>query len=238
MRPLLALLLCLPSFAYAWGFEGHRIIVEIAEQHLTVQAKHEVEALMKLEDVRNLLAVAVWADETKTKSTATWHYVYLPRPAGCKYNKARDCPDGNCIVEVLKKQLEVYRTSPSPRLRLKALRYLVHLVSDIHQPLNAGFKDDQGGNRYQLSVGGHNSNLHRVWDVELVNSSNSKNKSAVADMHFRPEAWAEESCRIAAGHAFYPAHELTASYVKLYRPIAEERLTVAGLRLAALLNKQ
>ncbi len=238
MRTALAFLVCLPSLAYAWGLEGHRIIVEIAEQHLTVQAKHEVEALMKLEDVRNLLAVATWADETKTESTAAWHYVYLPRPAGCKYNKERDCRDGNCIVEVLKHQLEVYKTSPSPRLRLKALRYLVHLVGDIHQPLHAGFGDDQGGNRYQLNVGGRNSNLHRVWDVELVNSSNSKNKTATADTRFRPEAWAEESCRIVAGHRFYPAHELTDSYVKLYRPIAEERLTVAGLRLAALLNGQ
>ena len=238
MRPLLAFLLCLPGFAYAWGFEGHRIIVEIAERHLTAQAKQEVEALMKLEDVPNLLAVAVWADETKTKSTAAWHYVYFLRPAGCKYNKDRDCRDGNCIVEVLKRQLEVYKTSPSPRLRLKALRYLMHLVGDIHQPLHAGFDDDKGGNRYQVNVYRHGSNLHRIWDVELVNSSNSKNKTATADTRFRPEAWAEESCRIVAGHQFYPAHELTDSYVKLYRPIAEERLTVAGLRLAALLNEQ
>ena len=236
MRAFLVALLCVPSLAFAWGFEGHRIVAEIAEAHLTPSTKREVKALLALDGAQKLSDISTWADETKNKTSARWHYVNLPRNASCKYDQARDCADGECIVEALKEQFHLYRASASPNARLKALRYLVHLVADIHQPLHAAFGDDRGGNRFQVNIDGKGSNLHRVWDVELVRGKSVAIKAVQADTRFRPERWAEESCEIVSNPAFYPAHKLPASYLKRYAPVAEERLVTAGIRLAALLN--
>lgn len=83
---------------------------------------------------RKAAAIATWADETRNKTTGRWHYVNFPRDVGCTYIRVRDCPGDDCVVEVLKRQLQMYRTSKSLENRLKALRYLVHLVADIHHP--------------------------------------------------------------------------------------------------------
>lgn len=138
MRWVLVFAFWVPNVALAWGYDGHRIVADIAEQHLTTETRREVAELLKLDRASSLGDIATWADETKNKTSGRWHYVNLPRDAGCQYVRKRDCPDGHCIVEALKKQYHRYNTSTSPKNRLKALRYLVHLVADVHQPLHAG----------------------------------------------------------------------------------------------------
>ena len=102
--------------------------------------------------------------------------------------------------------------------RLKALKYVVHFVADVHQPLHAGFADDRGGNKYQLQAFGRGTNLHAVWDVGLVEhwpggaralrAAVGAEKSTV-DASFAPGKWAEESCRVVSTDGFYPTgHKL------------------------------
>jgi hypothetical protein len=139
--------------AHAWGVEGHQVIATLAEQQLTAAARQEVARLLALEPGETLASVSTWADEHRNPQTAAWHYVNFPR-GDCHYVAARDCPDGSCVVEALNRQIEVLGSSASDEVRLKALKYVVHFVGDVHQPLHAGYKDDRGGSagRRQRSV--------------------------------------------------------------------------------------
>ena len=127
------------------------------------------------------------------------------------------------------------------------MKYVVHLVGDVHQPLHAGYADDGGGNTYQLQAFGRGTNLHAFWDADLVRDIDPSSSSlattlisrtpSAALVSFAPDQWATESCRIVSRPGFYPeSHRLSASYVQAFEPIAMDRLYLAGARLAATLN--
>lgn len=78
---------------------------------------------------------------------ASWHYVNFTR-GDCAYDESRDCPDGYCVVGSIKRQLQVLASNAPDDRRLTALKYVVHFVGDVRQPLHAGFLDDKGGNKY------------------------------------------------------------------------------------------
>ena len=137
LRAIAALLtaLCLPLKASAWGFEGHRLIAELAEAQLTPEAKAEVNRLLALEPGATLASISTWADENRSPSTAAWHYVNLPRDSACKYEAERDCPDGQCVVGAIERQSKVLASSATDADKLKALKYVVHFVGDVDQPV-------------------------------------------------------------------------------------------------------
>ena len=122
----------------------------------------------------------------------------------------------------------------------------MHLVADIHQPLHAGFADDRGGNTYQLQAFGRGTNLHAVWDSQMVRSVDAQSMVTAGSLTARntpagaatsiPAEWAKESCLLASRADFYPPRQLDDEYLRTFRPIARERLYAAGLRLAAVLN--
>jgi len=131
--------------------------------------------------------------------------------------------------------------------RLVALKYLVHFVGDLHQPLHAGYLDDKGGNTYQLQAFMRGSNLHALWDTGILKSLNEdadslsarllKSGVKVPDGDFDPARAAEESCRIVGETGFYPERRVGADYIEKYVPVMERRLATAGARLAVVLNK-
>ncbi|MFG6464153.1 S1/P1 nuclease [Roseateles sp. DXS20W] len=87
----------------------------------------------------------------------------------CTYRSSRDCRDGACVIEALMEQTLILRSSgTSPSERLVALKWVVHLVGDVHQPLHAGLAADKGGNGVQLRAFGKGSNLHALWDSGLI----------------------------------------------------------------------
>jgi len=143
---VLAGLASLPLHAVAWGADGHRLIADVAEGLLSVPAKNEVLRLLALEPGATLASVSTWADEARTPVTAPWHYVNLPRDANCRYDPDRSCVQGACVVSAIDHQAAVLASDAPDEARLKALKYLVHFVGDVHQPLHAGFADDRGGN--------------------------------------------------------------------------------------------
>jgi hypothetical protein len=232
--------------AVAFGTEGHEVIALVAERLLTAEARRRVEAILALEAGATLASVSNWADQTRDRSTSAWHYVNLPRGSDCVYAAPRDCPDGNCVVGALTTQIKRL-TSSTGSDQLEALKYVVHLIGDVHQPLHAGFGDDKGGNTYQVQAFGRGTNLHAVWDSALIRDIEPSSSSLaatlisrsppIASLSFAPEQWATESCRIVSQPGFYPeGHKLSAGYAQTFGPIALERLYFAGARLAAALN--
>lgn len=234
------------SAAHAWGTEGHQVVALIAQAQLTPKTRAEVQRLLALEPGETLSSISTWADEHRNPASAAWHYVNFPRDT-CQYVPDRDCPDGKCVVDAIQKQLAVLASNTTDEQRLIALKYLVHFVGDVHQPLHAGYLDDKGGNTYQLQAFMRGTNLHAVWDTGLIKNLNqssdelaarlSKGTSASLASNLSPAGAAEESCRIVASDGYYPDRKLGQDYVDKFTPVAEQRLRVAGDRLAGLLNR-
>jgi hypothetical protein len=234
----------LPHPAMAWGTEGHQVVASIADGLLDASARARVDGLLAVEPGATLASISTWADETRDRSTAPWHYVNMPRGSGCVYERARDCPDGRCVVEALNAQIRRLN-STSPAEQLEALKYVVHLVADVHQPLHAGFADDRGGNTYQLQAFGRGTNMHAVWDSQLLRSVDARSMVVAGSLSAKklarpdtsvPAEWAKESCLIASRGDFYPSRQLDDDYLRTFGPIARARLYAAGARLAAVLN--
>lgn len=233
-----------PSFA--WGAQGHEAIGIVADRALNPAARQRVNAILALEPGATLASISTWADQTRDQSTGAWHYVNMPRGSDCVYQLPRDCPNGQCVVEALNAQVQRLATTTGSE-QLEALKYVVHFVGDVHQPLHAGFADDRGGNTYQLQAFGRGTNVHALWDSGLIRNM-SPDSAALArlvsslptpplSLDFAPAQWAAESCRIASRPDFYPGRRLESSYIDTFEPLAQQRLLLAGLRLATLLNR-
>ena len=247
VRGLLLLVLCaLGSQAFAWGLQGHQVIANVAWQALTPKSRDEVSQLLATEPGQTLESIATWADEHRSPATSSWHYVNFPRNS-CKFEPERDCAGGQCVVGAIEKNLSVLASNADDKARLKALKYLVHLVGDIHQPLHAGYKDDRGGNTYSLRAFMRQSNLHSVWDSGLIAQLDLDNQAltrilqrSVAPKEVREISvvgMAEESCRLVASPGFYPEEKVTQEYVQRFMPLLQQRLSSAGYRLAAVINR-
>lgn len=170
LLPLLAALFLITLPAMAWGPNGHAIVADIAQRHLDAGALHAVRQLLALEGHRNLDQVASWPDEIRRDHprTGPWHYVDTPLDEP-RYVASRDCRRGNCIVDKLPYFVHVLGDrKATPQARLEALKWVVHLVGDIHQPMHNVDNDDKGGNTVQVVFFGRPTNLHRVWDREMI----------------------------------------------------------------------
>lgn len=235
---LLAIAFC-PA-ALAWGVPGHRLVGEVAARHLDPAAQAEVDALLAGEPDPTLSGVAVWADTLRDndpprfKQTSSWHYVNTP-PGQCAFDPARDCPDGNCVTGAIGKQRAILADRTQPReARRDALKFLVHFVGDVHQPLHAGNRNDRGGNQFQVSLrtaikpeayardkyvdGVMGTNLHAVWDYYVLAERGLTQAQYADDLDAPPwpplpssdqpmsppEAWAAESCRLLDARQLYP----------------------------------
>jgi len=253
---LLALSLLHSPQANAWGGQGHRLVARIAETELTPKARAQVDTLLAGEPDPTLAGIASWADELREhdpdlgKRSSRWHYVNLGE-YDCGYEPPRDCPDGNCVIAALQQQTALLADRSQPlEARRQALKFVVHFVGDIHQPMHAGYAHDKGGNDFQLQFNGKGSNLHSLWDSGMLKDRGLDDDAYLAELLKLPAtpvarpalppaavAWAQASCRVAVAPGVYPAsHVLPADYVAVHRPQAEAALRQAGDRLAAILN--
>lgn len=272
MRRLLltAFLLLLTSPAMAWSALGHRLVGDLAQRHLSPAANAEVAALLAGEREPSLGGVASWADALRTldparfRATARWHYINTP-PGTCRQVPERDCASGDCVVGAIEAQRRILADRQQPHAaRRDALKFLVHFVGDVHQPMHAGNRADKGGNDYQISLrtdlqpeayararyvdGVMGTNLHSVWDFYLLGSlglAPEQYADRLDALQWPPvttplsaaSAWAGESCRLIGSHSLYPAgHKLDRSYLDAHRPLAEQRVRQAAYRLAMMLN--
>ncbi|HEY0334612.1 MAG TPA: S1/P1 nuclease [Stenotrophomonas sp.] len=254
---LLSLALAHSPLALAWGGQGHRLVARIADTELTPQARAGVDLLLAGEPDPTLSGVASWADELRKndpqlgKRSARWHYVNLAEN-GCSYEPPRDCPGGNCVIDALQRQTQLLADRSQPlEVRRQALKFVVHFVGDIHQPMHAGYAKDKGGNDFQLQFDGKGTNLHSLWDSGMFKDRDLDDDAYLAQLLKLPRnapahpalppaaaQWAQASCRVAIAPGVYPdSHVLPAGYVARFRPQAEAALRQAGDRLAAILNQ-
>ncbi len=179
-RALLAMvfLMGVAGSAEAWGPEGHAFIADMAEAHLTPTARAKIAALLALEGDQHLDQIASWPDEMRASEpdTGPWHFVDIPLYAAA-YDQGRDChadeaftlSHTDCVVVKLPEYAHrMTDASLSPRQRLEALKWVVHLVGDIHQPLHTEDDHDHGGNSLHVVYFGQNTNLHAVWDLGVI----------------------------------------------------------------------
>jgi hypothetical protein len=260
LRAALAVLLLFSAApAQAWRERGHQVVAEVAQARLAPATRAEVTRLLALESATRLAEVANWADALRRaggergKATERWHFVNFGE--GCRYVPARDCPDGNCVIAAINRQASALGDRRRPDIeRLEALKWLVHLVGDAHQPLHASARD-LGGNRFQVQLDGKGSNLHAVWDLAIPDrlvlaGGGDPQAYAAALAAGTPPApdpvrlsgqgaadWAIESCKLVDSAAIFPdTRVLDASYLDAQAPLAASRLRRAGERLATLLD--
>ena len=153
--------------AFAWGQTGHRVVGLVAEQHLTKKARKKVEVVLQH---NSLAEVADWMDnirsDEKYNFTEDWHWVTIPD--GMKYAETQKNPNGDLVMKLEEIVAALKAHNLDQNKEEEYLKYLVHLIGDLHQPLHVGGKNDQGGNRVRLQWFGQSSNLHRVWDSEMI----------------------------------------------------------------------
>lgn len=233
--------------ACAWGALGHRVIASVADTELTPEARAKIGRLLAQEPGATLASISTWPDEQRSTATAKWHFVNFPEGT-CTYHAERDCPGGACVVEATQTQIGILKSAASDAEKLTALKYVVHFIGDVHQPLHAGHAYDKGGNTYQVQALGQGTNLHALWDNGLVQHLDS-NEEALALKIGRmtpPPAIpssdqmivkaAEESCTIVGAPDFYPKRNVEDDYLKMAAPLAMDRMRTAAARLAAVLN--
>jgi len=263
-RGLLLVTACAP-LAWAWGPQGHRTVGAIADRLLTPQAHAVVSQL--LADDRDkfgrpsgrttLESVSVWADEIRATPAAhpPWHYDNLPVCGTAP--KAQYCPDAQCNTQQLERLIAVLaQPRTALRERNEALKWVVHLVGDLHQPLHAADNDDRGGNLVAVALAGVRTrgreNLHRAWDNDLVQLALRTgghqrpppdiDALAVAAERARraagqgsPDSWAAESNHLARtaayGYREFACHRVPPGIVVLETSYQQQALPLVRERL-------
>ncbi len=167
--PILAWLFWAPPPACAWGAQGHQVIAAIAEDMLTPGAKAAVKKILGPGGgAVSLASVSTWADDIRMlrPETRPWHYATI-QIAETRYDPAH--ADSVDVVKALTRELAILGDPASERYaREEALKWVVHLVGDLHQPLHVGEDHDKGGNLDQVKVNRRSYNLHAVWDFVLL----------------------------------------------------------------------
>jgi hypothetical protein len=258
----LAVALVVATRADAWSTPGHRVVAAVAEERLSPPARALVREILGSTPMSDP-DVAGWADAQRDPATKPWHYVNIPLSAP-GYDAARDCPRGDCVVAAIARAERRLRAGASAVERADALRWLLHLVADVHQPLHAGDRGDRGGNDLltrRARGRGQPGNLHHVWDFDVVGPvlqgrdaaavgrdlarSTPERDASEWARELDPAAWATESHRVARG--VYEELEafprdgaiavLPRHYARGERARVEAQLRKAGVRLAALLDR-
>jgi hypothetical protein len=263
--------------AYAWGAKGHRVIAVLAEERLTDATRAAIAAILENED---LASASVWADAMRASRdrpefwsdyAADWHFVNIA--PGEDYASSEKNPRGDAYAALqtfvailldepvpagpVQEGLERYfgdLDARKPEVRRFALKFLVHILGDLQQPLHSGYASDRGGNAIAVSWFGTATNLHSVWDTRLVEYTDSSEQQLVrrfsnrirrtpaSDVHYMesaaPLVWIDESRAMLERIYAQPAEgtELGRRYTAQFVPTVDTQLVKGGLRTAYVLN--
>ncbi|MBR98824.1 MAG: S1/P1 Nuclease [Flavobacteriaceae bacterium] len=233
-----------------WGQTGHRVVGLIAENHLTIKAKDKINFLL---DGNSLANVSTYADDIKSEKKydyiSKWHYINIPLDK--KFDEIEREKDGD-IIYAINKCIEVLK-DPKYNKKEKSfhLKLLVHFVGDIHQPMHLGVKGDRGGNDIKIFWFGNITNLHRLWDTQIIESHNMSFTELANDLAIfstnqieneanKPiDEWVEET-RVYTRQIYLespPNSKLGYEYRYKNLPVIKSQLYKAGIRLASILNK-
>ena len=269
---MLFAVLCLNLFgtlpAAAWGPVGHETVAYIAQDNLSPAAKAKIAAILDQGD--DLASISNWADQVRQfgrPETAPWHFIDLPIRKDLTVKDEQDyCPNNDCVINQLQIFQGILGDESQPKSkRLEALKFVVHFMGDLHQPLHCADDGDRGGNdklvRYKApGHRGHGAKikLHALWDhlIELKTEEDPRELATTLEKAIpRDQAaawtkgdekdWAFESYLIAKSKIYagmdpgpqdYTDNPLPSDYFDKMRPIVDEQLEKAGIRLAFVLN--
>ena len=276
-----SLLLLSRGYAHAWGNEGHEIIATIARDQLTPGVRAKVDALLAADTdtltAHDMASEATWADAYRGaghRETAAWHFVddeidHAPDlKTACFDFPAPDQPPSSgpaadCITDKIEEfRDELASPGTAPAERLLALKYLLHFIGDVHQPLHASDNHDRGGNCIHVSLGGpRTTNLHAFWDTGVIQRMGADPQSIAGRLEAQitpaqrqawasgdSKAWALDSYGVAIAAAYTlntppgcasdtAAVNLPSDYQSKAQMAAELQLEKAGVRLAWVLNR-
>jgi len=252
---VLVLLFAASVFLISWGVTGHRTIGKMAENHLSPQAKAAVTDLL---GGASLADVSTWADEVRNQQeyrhTSGWHFLNLPLGlsyAAFQQQVAGMGPD-NVYGALLNEEAALANPATPREAKIEALKFIVHFVGDLHQPMHISRAEDKGGNTIQLNYEGMGTNLHSLWDTKLLEHQGLSYEQ-LAEKYDHPSPaqikqwqadplmlWIWESYTISS--KLYSevdamkSRSIDDSYYQAHLPIIQERIEQAGIRLAGVLN--
>lgn len=256
MRRFILALLCwaIPAApALAWGQTGHRVTGAVAENYLSGVARANVQLLL---GTASLAQAATWPDDMRSdpaefwqKTASPFHYVTVP--TGRTHAEVGAPPEGDAVTALDRFAGILRDPDASVADKRMALRFSIHIIGDLHQPLHAGRPGDRGGNDVKVSWFGSQTNLHSVWDSGMIDSRQLSHselagwlagaitpEQVIAWSNPDPEAWIAES--VALRETLYPAGpspKLSYGYAYQHGAALDGRLSRAGVRIAAYLNK-
>ncbi|KAH6763032.1 endonuclease 2 [Perilla frutescens var. hirtella] len=252
---------------YGWGFEGHIAVCRIAQARLSKAAAAVVTKLLPASAKNDLGVLCPWPDQVKLRYrwSSSLHFINTPH---------RDCKDsngvkGNCLAGAINNYTTELLTYPNKRQQYnltEALLFLSHFMGDIHQPLHVGYTSDKGGNTIKVKWFNRATNLHHVWDTNIINKgkgvggNNSNIDAFIIKIQQKINSqWAKQvngwgSCNTASCPNIYALESIKAAcqwaykgvqsgsilkddYFQTRLPVVELRLAQAGVRLAAALNR-
>jgi hypothetical protein len=271
-----------PQQAAAWGDEGHQVVALIAQSFLEADVRKRVNALLASDTdsltAHDIASAATWADKYRDanidgsrQKTRQWHFTDIEitapdlnkacfnHPALPAGTVASNGPAADCVVDKIQEfAAELANSATDPEEQVVALKFLLHFVGDLHQPLHSSDDNDRGGNDKKVSATGFKAgNLHHYWDTEFVALLETDAKSIASDLigHIskgqeqewetgKPSDWAVESFDVAKADAYgqLPApstrgtYRLTDEYVTTATDDVARQLSKAGMRLAFVLN--
>ncbi len=250
------------SQIWAWGREGHRLTALVAEHYLTPEAKAAIAELLHGESMED---ISSWADDYRTghPETAAWHYVDIPGNQA-EFDRNRDCPASpdakspwrDCVTDrIMYFEGRLGDTTLPPEERAIALKFVVHLIGDVHQPFHA-IADERGGNGIIVNFlgsqqcGTYKCNLHGVWDESILEHEGLSEKKFTDHLieeinahHWErmnggaPVTWANISHHYAVQALAPNGALLTRDYVAEETKVVDAELALGGLRLARVLNR-
>lgn len=242
---ILIAVLTVPSFG--WGATGHRATGHVANKYLSKNARKAIERILK---GQSLAMASTWMDEIKSDSTydhmSDWHWVTIPY--GLTYEQAEKNKNGDIIQTIERVISELKSKKLSDGEQAQRIKILIHLIGDIHQPLHVGGRDDKGGNDVKVMWFRADSNLHRVWDSDMIDdtklSYTELAESLIPPSESELKAWQNTTVRDWAKESqtfekqVYDTGNgrLGYRYSYLYFHIVRNRIQQAGVRLASVLN--
>jgi hypothetical protein len=232
-----------------WGQNGHRIVGDIAADHLSQDARKEINRIL---GPTSMAIASTWMDKIKSDAaydhTHDWHWVTIPN--GMTYKETEKNPNGDLINTLRTIINELKSGSLSAEEERENLKMLIHLVGDIHQPLHVGNGNDRGGNETEIEWFYEESNLHRLWDTDMIDDTKlSYTEFADAINHPTDEQinkwqdsdvldWAYESMDLRDQVYDLPDdRQMGYEYQYQNRDLLDRRLLQGGVRLAGVLNE-
>lgn len=247
MKFLLTLfILTVSSVSLAWGPKGQEITVQISEKFLSPQAKIKINKITKN---ASLSSFATWADQARNspewKQTAGWHYINVDDQGNYDHSSEAS-PDE--VLNAISYCVKNFKSETSDDKKLIWLKFIIHFVGDIHQPMHIGRVEDRGGNSTQVQYG-RQMNLHYLWDTGLldkrgysvsqyVSALQSQNRPTdMLNVSFDANKVIAENFALRKFIYSFSNGTINKDYEKQGLQIVDDRLWVGGLRLASLLNE-